>query len=106
MRLFITASRIQEICDAAGVKLVYLALSPPRLNPIQGFFAELKAFFGFSYIDSKCILLFSVTSQACWKSAFAKGSRTFDCCQPMSALDWPDYLPGWKFAFTVFFLSL
>lgn len=32
------------MCDAAGVKLFYLPPYSPRLNPIEEFFAELKAF--------------------------------------------------------------
>ena len=36
--------RIQELCDDAGVKLVYLPPYSPDLNPIEELFAELKAF--------------------------------------------------------------
>ena len=36
--------RIQQMCDEAGVKLVYLPPYSPDLNPIEEFFAELKAF--------------------------------------------------------------
>ena len=32
------------MCDAASVKLLYLPPYSPRLNPIEEFFAELKAF--------------------------------------------------------------
>lgn len=32
------------MCHNAGVKLVYLLLYSPDLNPIEEFFAELKAF--------------------------------------------------------------
>lgn len=35
---------IKEMCDAAGVKLLYLPPYSPDLNPIEEFFAELKAF--------------------------------------------------------------
>jgi transposase len=38
------SERIQQICDEAGVKLVYLPPYSPKLNPIEEFFAELKAF--------------------------------------------------------------
>jgi len=36
--------RITQICCDAGVKLVYLSPYSPDLNPIEEFFAELKAF--------------------------------------------------------------
>jgi transposase len=36
--------QIKEICHNAGVKLVYLPPYSPNLNPIEEFFAELKAF--------------------------------------------------------------
>ena len=36
--------RIEEICHDAGVKLVYLPPYSPDLNPIEEFFAKLKAF--------------------------------------------------------------
>jgi transposase len=36
--------RIQQMCDAAGVKLLYLPPYSPDLNPIEEQFAELKAF--------------------------------------------------------------
>jgi transposase len=35
---------IEQMYSEAGVKLVYLPLYSPDLNPIKGFFAELKAF--------------------------------------------------------------
>jgi transposase len=35
---------IKQMCFAAGVKLVYLPPYSPDLNPIEEFFAELKAF--------------------------------------------------------------
>ena len=35
---------IKQMCSAAGVKLVYLPPYSPDLNPIEEFFAELKAF--------------------------------------------------------------
>ncbi len=38
------SQRIKKKCNAAGVKLTYLAPYSPRLNPIEEFFAELKAF--------------------------------------------------------------
>lgn len=37
------SGRIEQICSEAGVKLVYLPLYSPDLNPIEEFFAELKA---------------------------------------------------------------
>lgn len=36
--------RIKQMCADAGVKLVYLPPYSPDLNPIEEFFAELKAF--------------------------------------------------------------
>lgn len=36
--------RIEHPCSEAGVKLVYLPPYSPDLNPIEEFFAELKAF--------------------------------------------------------------
>jgi transposase len=36
--------RIKQMCNEAGVKLVYLPPYSPDLNPIEEFFAELKAF--------------------------------------------------------------
>jgi hypothetical protein len=36
--------RIQQLCYNAGVKLIYLPPYSPDLNPIEEFFAELKAF--------------------------------------------------------------
>lgn len=39
------SKQIDEICSEAGVKLVYLPPYSPDLNPIEKFFAELKAFF-------------------------------------------------------------
>jgi transposase len=36
--------RIIELCSNAGVKLLYLPPYSPDLNPIEEFFAELKAF--------------------------------------------------------------
>lgn len=36
--------RIQELCNDAGVKLLFLPPYSPDLNPIEEFFAELKAF--------------------------------------------------------------
>lgn len=36
--------RITELCSNAGVKLLYLPPYSPDFNPIEEFFAELKAF--------------------------------------------------------------
>jgi transposase len=36
--------RIEQMCADAGVKIVYLPPYSPDLNPIEEFFAELKAF--------------------------------------------------------------
>jgi hypothetical protein len=38
------SDRIEEMCLRVGVKLVYLPPYSPDLNPIEEFFAELKAF--------------------------------------------------------------
>jgi transposase len=38
------SEQIEQICSEAGVKLVYLPPYSPDLNPIEEFFAELKAF--------------------------------------------------------------
>jgi transposase len=38
------AERIKQLCADAGVKLIYLPPYSPDLNPIEEFFAELKAF--------------------------------------------------------------
>ena len=38
------SDRIEQMCSVAGVKLVYLPPYSPDLNPIEEFFAELKAF--------------------------------------------------------------
>jgi transposase len=35
--------QIEQMCQDAGVKLVYLPLYSPDLNPVNEFFAELKA---------------------------------------------------------------
>ena len=35
---------VQQMCTEAGVRLIYLAPYSPDLNPIEEFFAELKAF--------------------------------------------------------------
>jgi transposase len=42
--LFHHSERIKQMCFNTGVKLVYLLLYSPNLNPIKEFFAELKAF--------------------------------------------------------------
>jgi transposase len=36
--------RVEQLCSEAGVKLLYLPPYSPDLNPIEEFFAELKAF--------------------------------------------------------------
>ena len=41
---FHRSERIQQMCDAAGVKLLYLPPYSPDLNPVEEYFAELKAF--------------------------------------------------------------
>ena len=41
---FYHTERIEQMCHDAGVKLVYLPPYSPDLNPIEEFFAELKAF--------------------------------------------------------------
>ncbi len=41
---FYHSDRIEEMCRDAGVKVVYLPPYSPDLNPIEEFFAELKAF--------------------------------------------------------------
>lgn len=38
------SGRVEQLCAAAGVKLLYLPPYSPDLNPIEEFFAELKAF--------------------------------------------------------------
>jgi transposase len=38
------SGRIEQMCSEAGVKLVYLPTYSPDLNPIEEYFAELKAF--------------------------------------------------------------
>lgn len=38
------SERVEQLCKQAGVKLVYLPPYSPDLNPIEEFFAELKAF--------------------------------------------------------------
>merc|ERR1711939_789288 len=38
------SDKVQRMCRAAGVKIMYLSPYSPRLNPIEEFFAELKAF--------------------------------------------------------------
>jgi transposase len=40
---FHRTERIEQMCADAGVKLVYLPPYSPDLNPIEEFFAELKA---------------------------------------------------------------
>ena len=37
-------ARIKQMCRDAGVKLIYLPPYSPDFNPIEEFFAELKAF--------------------------------------------------------------
>lgn len=41
---FYHTERIAELCSNAGVKVLYLPPYSPDLNPIEEFFAELKAF--------------------------------------------------------------
>jgi transposase len=41
---FHRTDRILQLCEEAGVKLLYLPPYSPDLNPIEEFFAELKAF--------------------------------------------------------------
>lgn len=41
---FYYSDRIDQMCSEAGVKPVYLPPYSPDLNPIEEFFAELKAF--------------------------------------------------------------
>ena len=41
---FHRSERVEQMCRAAGVVLLYLAPYSPDLNPIEEFFAELKAF--------------------------------------------------------------
>ena len=38
------SSNIKELCENAGVKLVYLSPYSPDLNPIEELFSQLKAF--------------------------------------------------------------
>jgi transposase len=38
------SERIEQMCLAAGVKLLYLPPYSPDLNPVEEFFAELKAY--------------------------------------------------------------
>jgi transposase len=38
------SARIEQLCDKAGVKLLYLPPYSPDLNPIEEFLAELKTF--------------------------------------------------------------
>ncbi|GCB25593.1 hypothetical protein AAWM_08478 [Aspergillus awamori] len=38
------SERVEQLCSDAGVKLLYLPLYSPDLNPIEEMFAELKAF--------------------------------------------------------------
>ena len=41
---FHRGERVQQMCDAAGVKLLYLPLYSPDFNPVEECFAELKGF--------------------------------------------------------------
>lgn len=41
------------MCSDAGVKLVYLPLYSPDLNPIEEFFSELKQFIKRKWIEYK-----------------------------------------------------
>jgi hypothetical protein len=46
-------ARIEQMCRDAGVKLVYLPPYSPDLNPIEEFFAELKAFIKLNWQNYK-----------------------------------------------------
>ena len=41
---FHQSDRLRQMCEEAGVTLLYLSPYSPRFNPIEEFFAELKAF--------------------------------------------------------------
>lgn len=41
---FHRTERVEQLCHEAGVKLIYLPPYSPDLNPIEEFFAELRAF--------------------------------------------------------------
>lgn len=41
---FHRTEQVEQLCRDAGVKLLYLPPYSPDLNPIEEFFAELKAF--------------------------------------------------------------
>ncbi|RJE21395.1 hypothetical protein PHISCL_06265 [Aspergillus sclerotialis] len=41
---FHRSDRISQMCEQAGIKLVYLPAHSPYLNPIEELFAELKGF--------------------------------------------------------------
>jgi transposase len=41
---FYDIERIEQMCAEAGVKLLYLPLYSPDINPIEASFAEIKAF--------------------------------------------------------------
>jgi transposase len=41
---FHRSERVQQMCDAAGVKLLYLPPYSPDLNPVEEYFAEFKGF--------------------------------------------------------------
>jgi transposase len=41
---FQRSDRLRQMCEEAGVTLLYLSPYSPRFNPIEEFFAELKAF--------------------------------------------------------------
>lgn len=52
---FHRGERIQQMCDNTGVKLLYLPPYSPDLNPIEEWFAQLKAFIKknfFKYIEN------------------------------------------------------
>lgn len=38
------SERVEQLCSEKGVKLIFLPPYSPDLNPIEEFFAELKAF--------------------------------------------------------------
>jgi transposase len=42
--LFHRSDKIQQMCDDAGVLLLYLPLYSPNFNPIEEMFRELKTY--------------------------------------------------------------
>lgn len=41
---FHRSERVEQMCTEKGVRLIYLPLNSPDLNPLEEFSAELKAF--------------------------------------------------------------